>query len=154
MKALHQAGIVVGDINGSNLQCKADGQLALLDCDDWQVQVNGKLYYARSGTERLTCPRVIAQYCDHPSLCHNRNCPEYGAQHPRDIGFDPRTQEHDRYALQALERRITAQHKIYDETPVWVAEREDHQGRAITGIDVSQSEVVIRTREPADAETL
>ena len=102
LKALYQAGIVVGDINGSNLQCNADGQLALLDCDGWQVQVNGKLYYAQSGTERLTCPRLIAQYRDHPSLCHNRNCPEYGAQHPRDIGFDPRTPDHG--AAQNLRR--------------------------------------------------
>lgn len=111
LDALHRAGIVIGDINGSNLQCDPDGRLALLDCDGWQICAGGQTHYAQSATERLTCPQLLARYRSGTELCHDRNCPGYGATHLRRLGCDPREPRHDRYALQALERRLSAKRK-------------------------------------------
>ncbi|WP_295667871.1 hypothetical protein [uncultured Mucilaginibacter sp.] len=56
---IHQAGIIVGDVNEANLLVSATGMVALIDCDSFQVK-NGKRYhFCEVGMLRYTPPELL-----------------------------------------------------------------------------------------------
>jgi DNA-binding helix-hairpin-helix protein with protein kinase domain len=55
---LHQCGVVVGDVNQSNVLVAASGIVALIDCDSFQVQVRGHTYPCEVGVPLFTPPEL------------------------------------------------------------------------------------------------
>lgn len=103
LEQLHRQKIVIGDINGANLQCNAAGDLALLYCDGWQIRHNGSIYPAQGATRRYTSGNLLAQY-QSAMPCVSKDSPAYGTVHNANIGCHPRQPRRDRYALDALRR--------------------------------------------------
>jgi DNA-binding helix-hairpin-helix protein with protein kinase domain len=61
MENVHQFGVVVGDVNQSNFLVSAAGLVALIDCDSFQVQVNGRTYPCEVGVPLFTPPELQNQ---------------------------------------------------------------------------------------------
>jgi DNA-binding helix-hairpin-helix protein with protein kinase domain len=55
---LHEAGLVVGDVNEGNILINASGLVVFIDCDSFQVAGNDTWYYCEVGVPRYT-PRII-----------------------------------------------------------------------------------------------
>jgi DNA-binding helix-hairpin-helix protein with protein kinase domain len=58
LENVHQCGVVVGDVNQSNLLVSAGGLIALIDCDSFQVQANGQTYPCEVGVPLFTPPEL------------------------------------------------------------------------------------------------
>lgn len=56
--SLHQAGIVVGDVNGSGVLVLPDATVRLIDCDSFQVQDGNTVYGCRVGVGPFTPPEL------------------------------------------------------------------------------------------------
>jgi DNA-binding helix-hairpin-helix protein with protein kinase domain len=61
MENLHICGVVVGDVNQSNVLVSAAGLIALIDCDSFQIQSNGQTYPCEVGVPLFTPPDLQGQ---------------------------------------------------------------------------------------------
>jgi DNA-binding helix-hairpin-helix protein with protein kinase domain len=55
---VHRVGCVVGDINQSNVLVSAKALIGLIDCDSFQVQVNGQQFLCEVGVPHYTPPEL------------------------------------------------------------------------------------------------
>ena len=102
---IHRQGLVVGDINGSNVQVGPAGEIALLDADSWQIRDRGRLYHAEGGTAGFTHPLLAAQNAGNRP-CARNYCPQQGYSHVESVSCRPRSPASDRYAAARLSRVI------------------------------------------------
>ena len=58
--ALHSAGLVVGDINEGNILVNAQGMVAFIDCDSFQVKDGTQYHLCEVGVPRYTPPELLA----------------------------------------------------------------------------------------------
>lgn len=58
--AFHQAGFVIGDINGRNLLAMPDATVRVIDCDSVQVD-DGKIYKCPVGTDEFLAPELFGK---------------------------------------------------------------------------------------------
>lgn len=56
---LHQNGIVIGDLNPRNILVNLKGDIALIDCDSYQFNVNGNIYYCDVITPECSAPELL-----------------------------------------------------------------------------------------------
>ena len=56
---LHQAGLVVGDVNEGNILIDAQGMVAFIDCDSFQVKGDDGYFYCEVGVPRYTPPELL-----------------------------------------------------------------------------------------------
>jgi DNA-binding helix-hairpin-helix protein with protein kinase domain len=56
---LHEAGLVVGDVNEGNILVSANGMVAFIDCDSFQVRDGDEYYYCEVGVPRYTPPEFL-----------------------------------------------------------------------------------------------
>jgi len=57
---LHQAGLVVGDVNEGNILINASGYICFIDCDSFQVaRPDGGYYFCEVGVPRYTPPELL-----------------------------------------------------------------------------------------------
>ncbi len=55
---LHEAGLIVGDVNEGNILISANGMVAFIDCDSFQVKGDDKYFFCEVGVPRYT-PREL-----------------------------------------------------------------------------------------------
>jgi DNA-binding helix-hairpin-helix protein with protein kinase domain len=55
---VHKAGCLVGDVNERNIQISAQALVRLVDCDSFQVQVNGKSFLCEVGVPQYIPPEL------------------------------------------------------------------------------------------------
>jgi len=58
---IHQAGIVVGDVNEANLLVSGTGMVALIDCDSFQVKNGSRHHFCEVGMLRYTPPELLSR---------------------------------------------------------------------------------------------
>ena len=58
--ALHAAGLIVGDINEGNILVDAQGMVAFIDCDSFQVKDGTRYHLCEVGVPRYTPPELLA----------------------------------------------------------------------------------------------
>ena len=58
---LHEAGIVVGDVNEGNILVNTSGMVAFIDCDSFQVRGPETYYYCEVGVPRYTPPELLRE---------------------------------------------------------------------------------------------
>lgn len=68
---LHQKGIVIGDINQSNILVNDQAEIKLIDCDSYQVEHNGKTYICEVGVPEYTSPEL--QGCSFKNVIRDQN---------------------------------------------------------------------------------
>lgn len=56
--AVHRNGLIVGDVNQSNLLVSNEGCIVFIDCDSFQVQLNGEMYPSGVGVPLFTPPEL------------------------------------------------------------------------------------------------
>ncbi|MCF8450237.1 MAG: protein kinase [Taibaiella sp.] len=56
---LHEAGLVVGDVNEGNLLISSSGIANFIDCDSFQVKNNDSYYFCEVGVPRYTPPELL-----------------------------------------------------------------------------------------------
>lgn len=61
LAGLHNQGIVIGDINESNILVDKNGLVYFIDCDSFQLSVNGSLYPCEVGVPRYTAPEILRE---------------------------------------------------------------------------------------------
>lgn len=57
-QALHDAGVVMGDVNEANLLVLANGCVRLIDCDSYQVSHGGQVFTCDVGVDQWTPPEL------------------------------------------------------------------------------------------------
>ncbi len=57
--AIHATGLVMGDINEGNVLVNAAGLVAFIDCDSFQIEEPGHIYYCEVGVPRYTPPELL-----------------------------------------------------------------------------------------------
>lgn len=63
---LHEAGLVVGDVNEGNILINASGMVNFIDCDSFQVRGDDGWFYCEVGVPRYTPPELLeAQTFEH-----------------------------------------------------------------------------------------
>jgi DNA-binding helix-hairpin-helix protein with protein kinase domain len=60
-ETLHGSGVVVGDVNQSNVMVSEKGYVSLIDCDSFQLQVGGRTYPCEVGVPLFTPPELQGQ---------------------------------------------------------------------------------------------
>ncbi|BAV08754.1 protein kinase and helix-hairpin-helix DNA-binding domain-containing protein [Filimonas lacunae] len=58
---LHQEELIIGDINEGNILVNAQGMIAFIDCDSFQIKNGTHYYYCEVGVPRYTPPELLAQ---------------------------------------------------------------------------------------------
>jgi DNA-binding helix-hairpin-helix protein with protein kinase domain len=58
---LHEKGCVVGDINHGGIRVRTDMTVKMIDCDSFQIQSNGQIYFCEVGVENFTPPELQGQ---------------------------------------------------------------------------------------------
>ncbi len=58
---LHEAGLVIGDVNEGNILINASGLVAFIDCDSFQVKGPGKYFFCEVGVPRYTPPELLKE---------------------------------------------------------------------------------------------
>jgi DNA-binding helix-hairpin-helix protein with protein kinase domain len=58
---LHEAGLVVGDVNEGNILISASGLVAFIDCDSFQVRGSDRYYFCEVGVPRYTPPELLKE---------------------------------------------------------------------------------------------
>jgi DNA-binding helix-hairpin-helix protein with protein kinase domain len=58
---VHDAGVVIGDVNHGNLLVAADGTVTLIDCDSFQVTHRGRILTCDVGSPLFTAPELNGQ---------------------------------------------------------------------------------------------
>jgi DNA-binding helix-hairpin-helix protein with protein kinase domain len=56
---LHEAGLIIGDVNEGNILVSASGIAAFIDCDSFQVKNGSQYYYCEVGVPRYTPPELL-----------------------------------------------------------------------------------------------
>ena len=56
---LHQAGIVVGDVNEGNILISSSGLAAFIDCDSFQIPNGNTYFFCEVGVPRYTPPELL-----------------------------------------------------------------------------------------------
>jgi DNA-binding helix-hairpin-helix protein with protein kinase domain len=56
---LHDAGLVIGDVNEGNILISASGLVAFIDCDSFQVKGNDQYFFCEVGVPRYTPPELL-----------------------------------------------------------------------------------------------
>lgn len=56
---LHQAGIIVGDVNEGNILISASGLAAFIDCDSFQIPNGNTYFFCEVGVPRYTPPELL-----------------------------------------------------------------------------------------------
>lgn len=56
--ALHAAGVVIGDVNESNIMVRKDGTVAFIDADSFQIVRGGSTFYCEVGKDLFTPPEL------------------------------------------------------------------------------------------------
>jgi len=56
---IHQLGIVIGDVNEANIVVNAEGMVALIDCDSFQIKNGNKYHFCEVGIPRYTPPELL-----------------------------------------------------------------------------------------------
>jgi DNA-binding helix-hairpin-helix protein with protein kinase domain len=56
---LHESGLAVGDVNEGNILINANGLVAFIDCDSFQVKNDRKTFYCEVGVPRYTPPEFL-----------------------------------------------------------------------------------------------
>jgi len=56
---LHEAGLVVGDVNEGNILINESGLVAFIDCDSFQIRHDHGRYYCEVGVPRYTAPELL-----------------------------------------------------------------------------------------------
>lgn len=57
--ALHNAGLVVGDVNEGNILVNARGMVAFIDCDSFQIKYGNSYHFCEVGVPRYTPPELL-----------------------------------------------------------------------------------------------
>jgi DNA-binding helix-hairpin-helix protein with protein kinase domain len=57
-ESIHRAGHVIGDVNQSNVLVSPQATVALIDCDSYQVQANGRRFLCGVGVDLYTPPEL------------------------------------------------------------------------------------------------
>ncbi|NDC42131.1 MAG: hypothetical protein EBZ77_11370, partial [Chitinophagia bacterium] len=58
---IHEAGLVAGDVNEGNLLINANGLVAFIDCDSFQVKSDTHTWHCEVGVPRYTPPELLNQ---------------------------------------------------------------------------------------------
>ena len=58
---LHEAGLVVGDVNEGNILINANGLVSFIDCDSFQVKNDTGYFFCEVGVPRYTPPELLAR---------------------------------------------------------------------------------------------
>ncbi|MCW3123085.1 MAG: protein kinase [Flavipsychrobacter sp.] len=58
---LHEAGLVVGDVNEGNILISSSGIIAFIDCDSFQVKGNKNYFFCEVGVPRYTPPELLKE---------------------------------------------------------------------------------------------
>ncbi|PQJ12700.1 hypothetical protein CJD36_002850 [Flavipsychrobacter stenotrophus] len=58
---LHEAGLVVGDVNEGNILINANGLVSFIDCDSFQVKNETGYFFCEVGVPRYTPPELLAR---------------------------------------------------------------------------------------------
>ncbi len=74
--ALHDHGVVVGDVNERNVLVAGDGSLQLVDCDSFQIALEGRTYLTGVGVVDYTPPEL--QGADFRTVVRNENHDRFG----------------------------------------------------------------------------
>lgn len=56
---LHEAGLIIGDVNEGNILISSSGMVAFIDCDSFQVRDADTYYYCEVGVPRYTPPELL-----------------------------------------------------------------------------------------------
>lgn len=56
---IHEAGIVVGDVNEANILVNQAGMVALIDCDSFQIKNGNRYHFCEVGIPRYTPPELL-----------------------------------------------------------------------------------------------
>jgi DNA-binding helix-hairpin-helix protein with protein kinase domain len=59
--AVHEAGAVIGDVNHSSVMIAPDATAMLIDCDSFQVEIEGRIYPCAVGEPLHTAPELYGQ---------------------------------------------------------------------------------------------
>lgn len=73
---IHEAGIVIGDVNQGNVLVNQRALVTFIDCDSFQVNANGALYYCTVGVPHFTCPEL--QSVDLSTVTRTANHDSFG----------------------------------------------------------------------------
>ncbi len=57
---LHDAGLVVGDVNEGNILISSAGLVSFIDCDSFQVKGTDSIYFCEVGVPRYTPPELLS----------------------------------------------------------------------------------------------
>ena len=57
---LHEAGLVVGDVNEGNILINASGLISFIDCDSFQVKKDNSYFFCEVGVPRYTPPELLS----------------------------------------------------------------------------------------------
>ena len=55
---MHQAGIVIGDVNHGNILVRPDGTILLIDCDSFQIGLGARIFTCDVGAPLFTAPEL------------------------------------------------------------------------------------------------
>ncbi len=58
---LHEAGLLVGDVNEGNILINANGLVSFIDCDSFQVKHGAGYFFCEVGVPRYTPPELLAR---------------------------------------------------------------------------------------------
>lgn len=58
VESLHNKGIVIGDINQSNIMVNQQAMIKFIDCDSYQIDYQGKTYLCEVGVPEYTSPEL------------------------------------------------------------------------------------------------
>ncbi len=61
LENMHSCGVVIGDVNQSNVLVSTTGLIAFIDCDSFQIQANGQTYPCEVGVPLFTPPELQGQ---------------------------------------------------------------------------------------------
>jgi DNA-binding helix-hairpin-helix protein with protein kinase domain len=62
---LHEAGLVVGDVNEGNILVNSNGLVAFIDCDSFQVRGANDYFFCEVGVPRYTPPELLKKSSFH-----------------------------------------------------------------------------------------
>jgi DNA-binding helix-hairpin-helix protein with protein kinase domain len=59
LRDLHKAGVMIGDYNLANFLCNPDSDtVTLIDCDSWQIEATGKIFYCPVAAPDMLPPEL------------------------------------------------------------------------------------------------
>lgn len=74
VNTLHEKGIVIGDINQGNILVDNQAMIKLIDCDSYQVEHNGKIYFCEVGVPEYTSPELQGMSFNGITRSKNHDC--------------------------------------------------------------------------------